>query len=68
MAKEKEGSITVFLSLILLLILAVIMTTIEAARNNGARVNTTCRCSRIITCLVWMAATGRIIWIWTPFQ
>lgn len=40
MAKEKEGSITVFLSLILLLILAVIMTTIEAARNNGARVYT----------------------------
>lgn len=40
MAKEKEGSITVFLSLILLLVLAVIMTTIEAARNNGARVYT----------------------------
>lgn len=40
MAKEKEGSITVFLSLILLLILAVIMTTIEAARSNGARIYT----------------------------
>ncbi len=38
--KEKRGSITVFLSLILLLILAVAMTTIEAARVNGAKVYT----------------------------
>ncbi len=40
MIKEKEGSITVFLSLILLLILAVTMTTVEAARVNGAKVYT----------------------------
>lgn len=38
MCKQKEGSITVFLSLILLLILAITMTTIEAARVNGAKV------------------------------
>ncbi|QHQ60245.1 hypothetical protein Ana3638_05175 [Anaerocolumna sedimenticola] len=38
MRKEKEGSITVFLSLILLLILAVIMSTVESARVNGAKV------------------------------
>ncbi|WFR57556.1 DUF5702 domain-containing protein [Anaerocolumna sp. AGMB13025] len=38
MCKQKEGSITVFLSLVLLLILAITMTTIEAARVNGAKV------------------------------
>lgn len=38
MSKKKEGSITAFLSLILLLILAIVMTTIEAARANGAKV------------------------------
>lgn len=40
MLREKEGSITVFLSLVLLLILAVTMTTVEAARVNGANVYT----------------------------
>lgn len=36
MKRYKEGSITVFLSLILLLVLALIMTTIETARVNAA--------------------------------
>jgi CII-binding regulator of phage lambda lysogenization HflD len=40
MKQVKEGSITVFLSLILLLILAVIMTTIEAARVSTAKAYT----------------------------
>lgn len=40
MLKEKEGSITIFLSLILLLILAVTMTTVETARMDGARIHT----------------------------
>ncbi|MGB8452709.1 MAG: DUF5702 domain-containing protein [Anaerocolumna sp.] len=40
MIREKEGSITVFLSLILLLILAITMTTVEAARVTGAQVYT----------------------------
>lgn len=36
MKKYKEGSITVFLSLVLLLVLAIIITTVEAARVNAA--------------------------------
>ncbi len=40
MLREKEGSITVFLSLILLLILAITMTTVETARVNGAKIYT----------------------------
>ncbi len=40
MKRSQEGSITVFLSLIFLLILAVIMTTIETARVNVAKVYT----------------------------
>lgn len=38
MNKEHKGSITVFLSLIFLLVLAVVMTTIESARVNTAKV------------------------------
>jgi hypothetical protein len=38
MKKEQKGSITVFLSLIFLLVLAVVMTTIESARVNTAKV------------------------------
>lgn len=40
MPMKKEGSITVFLTLILLLVLSIIMTTLEAARANGARIYT----------------------------
>ena len=38
MKQSQEGSITVFLSLILLLILAIVMTTVEATRVNVAKV------------------------------
>lgn len=37
MKKEQEGTITVFLSLTFLLVLAVVMTTIESARVNAAK-------------------------------